>query len=863
MSEIYAPGAIAGPQGPVGPAGSAAAVSALSSALLPSFAGRNLFDLTTITAATQVNAADGSLTIGGQPSNATALIYCAGAISMVCNLAINAANWGGAICLYDANGNFMEALPTASGITLVNGFVQGGIAFTLPGTQTYVRFGYLTGKSGYGWQSDSVGMVYATASGTATLPASYSPPGIDTVADVNAKIAAVASTTNAAIAGFTANIGTSFAEFNRIMLGNPTGGVRNALDRAHILENTGVHQDGTITTESGWTSAWIFAPGATQFNTNLPVFANVNLGSFTADVCCYDAFGNFLCAVGASNGLSGSVNPNQAYTLPGNQTYVAITWSRGHYGWGPYNGFKMAASDGAALFMIGDATNPCPATGALPACAPSFSSHIAGVKYATELGADPSGAADSTAVLNAFLATASATNPIRLILDGYFGVTGLVIAAAGYTTIEGNGPGTGVFILENSESPNDVIRLGPYTASVGNSEGAYNLAVPAQAAKNIVLRNFLVQPNSQSGENGETNAAANQPASGDPAHSTYGIMLASATDIVVDGLTFLEAAPNYCLCLSNVARARVTNCSFTTTGTGHDGVHIDGPSSDIHIANCYFATGDDAIALNAPEGFGGDISRVTVTNCIFNGSLTVMRIYTSIDAAHMPTNNTHKVRNVAVSNCVGTTGVQCFNLGISNGISATNAADQIQDFSVVNCSLSSPLGLAYLLTPIGSITFSNVKFIPTSTAPVISCFFPSVGELEVSGLRVVRNPDGNAAPASVVFVYNTASMDRVTLSNLAVVDEEDSSYAALPSVIDAQGGIAALRLEGIDMTHVAALFSAAGTGSVGVLRGGGVLGTGAQVPDALMDSNALYLSSNAGGALSVKIAGTAKRVALA
>ena len=73
----------------------------------------------------------------------------------------------------------------------------------------------------------------------------------------------------------------------------------------------------------------------------------------------------------------------------------------------------------------------------------------------------------------------------------------------------------------------------------------------------------------------------------------------------------------------------------------------------------------------------------------------------------------------------------------------------------------------------------------------------------------------------------------------------------------------ALRLEAIDLTHIAALFGADGTSGIGVLRGAGVIGTGSPVPDSVMDNNAMYLSSNANGALSIKVGGAAKRFALA
>jgi hypothetical protein len=231
----------------------------------------------------------------------------------------------------------------------------------------------------------------------------------------------------------------------------------------------------------------------------------------------------------------------------------------------------------------------------------------------------------------------------------------------------------------------------------------------------------------------------------------------------------------------------------------------------------------------------------------------------------MPTNNVHKVRNVVVSNCTGTTNVQCFNLGITNGgLSATADVDQIQDLSVSNCTLSGPLGIAFMLTPIGAASFRGVKFIPTSTAPVIQVWAGfSFGEIALDGFTVLRNADGNSAPVALVQLMSGATVDRLSLTNCRVVDEEGSSYAALPSLVDVQGTVAALRVEAIDLTHVAAFASSAGLAGVTALRGGGVLAMGAQVPDAVVDANTLYLSSNAGGAPSIKVGGVAKRLTLA
>ena len=77
---------------------------------------------------------------------------------------------------------------------------------------------------------------------------------------------------------------------------------------------------------------------------------------------------------------------------------------------------------------------------------------------------------------------------------------------------------------------------------------------------------------------------------------------------------------------------KVTGCVMHSEGLGTDGQHFDGPANDITIQDCDFKTGDDSIALNAPEGYSGNISRVSVTGCTFD-SWSLMRIYTTFGSS--------------------------------------------------------------------------------------------------------------------------------------------------------------------------------------------------------------------------------------
>ena len=140
-------------------------------------------------------------------------------------------------------------------------------------------------------------------------------------------------------------------------------------------------------------------------------------------------------------------------------------------------------------------------------------------------------------------------------------------------------------------------------------------------------------------------------------------------------------------------------------GSGTDGVHIDGPSNDIAITNCRFKTGDDSIALNCPEGYAGDISRVQVSGCTFN-SWSLMRLYTTNGGQ-----DKFRISSVTVDNCAGKFAEAAFLIGLASG----SLPGSVGSLSVSNCNLTAPtiLGIAENL---GTIELQNVVFVPSSSA---------------------------------------------------------------------------------------------------------------------------------------------------
>jgi hypothetical protein len=430
--------------GAPGAAGSAAAITSLAASFLPPFVGQNLFDLSRVTAGLAPSATDGTLIDAGGGGNCscTALIYCPGATSMVSDLPVDAGNWSGeGICLYDTNGTFMSAIPTSAftGHVVGGETVIGGTAWTLPGTQTYVRFGYVRFDlgAGNGWaQSEVLGRIYATVSGTATLPGSFAAGGLLTAATFNAEVAAA-----------NANLLPMLSEFASSVSSGATGiNNRNMFDYAKGVQGMFLEADGSQNTTSGaaafQTSGLIFAPGATSFITNIPIAISVFAGN--PHVILYDVNGNFLeddsAALNAQPTYGGSrLNPNYAYTLPGTQTYLRFSYIPGYFG------SPWANSLETAVFYSGTTAAPPPAAlTPLNSYIPFSANAPVNIKTATQLGCSTN-YDDCSAILNAFLATASSSNPVKLVLDGMFNAPeGLVIAAAGYTMIEGLGAQTGI-----------------------------------------------------------------------------------------------------------------------------------------------------------------------------------------------------------------------------------------------------------------------------------------------------------------------------------------------------------------------------------------------------------------------------------
>jgi hypothetical protein len=457
---------------------------------------------------------------------------------------------------------------------------------------------------------------------------------------------------------------------------------------------------------------------------------------------------------------------------------------------------------------------------------------------------DTGGAAtDDGPRINAAMAGASANNPITLIIDGSALISGLFLPAGGYWSIAGLGCGTGFFVKAGTN--NDGIHNGPPDAAIPSDPGP---PVPARG-RNVSLSNFTVNGNEGNGFNGNSTAGMAQ---GTKVTWYCGINLMNLDNITLEKVVVVNTSA-YHIRLSNVGNVTASGCVMKSYGLNTDGLHFDGPANDIAISNCDFTTGDDSIALNCPEGYSGNISRVAVTDCTFN-SFSLMRLYTTSGP------NKYTIDTVSVSNCSGTFAVTAFMIGL-NGGSVPNA---VASLTISDCSLEGPMILA-VGDNFGTISLDNVTFIPSQSGIVwnssqsnhISGFlrpypwgnFQSVGSsLSLTNCKIYRK---EGIEVAAVVLENDSTISNLTFDGFAV----QNSNSQVPEFLTIDSGsIWQLVIDSLDTSNIKSPFSGGEFSGVGSVAGAGVLATGWSFPDSVMANGVPFISANS-GLPSIKVAG--------
>lgn len=460
-------------------------------------------------------------------------------------------------------------------------------------------------------------------------------------------------------------------------------------------------------------------------------------------------------------------------------------------------------------------------------------------------------ATDDGPRINSAMAGASANNPITLIIDGSALISGLFLPPGGHWNIAGLGCGTGFFVRTGTN--NDAIHNGPARA-IPNSSGP-----PAPArGMNVSLSNFTVNGNAGNGFDGNSTSGSRLGS-----NVTYycGIRLMNLNNVSIENVVLVQTSAFH-IRLSNVGNARVSGCVMKSYGWGTDGVHIDGPANDIAISECDLTTGDDSIALNCPEGYTGNISRVEVSDCTFN-SWSLMRLYTTTGNAYKFT-----IDAVSVKNCSGTLTEGAFLMGVVGG--SDSLPNSIASLTISDCKLSAPMILA-VAENFGTIALRNVAFTPSRSNVV--WFTPQSNEAH--GFLRPSPYGGRVTYVGSSLTFDNCSITRTgnfevpasILANYSRIEylgfngfnvQDVAAYVPTPRLLDIdQGSIGQLVFGSLSSNNILAAASEGGFSSVGSVSGAGVLATGWEFPDGVMADGVPYLSAST-GMPSIKIDGLVK-----
>lgn len=411
-------------------------------------------------------------------------------------------------------------------------------------------------------------------------------------------------------------------------------------------------------------------------------------------------------------------------------------------------------------------------------------------------------ATDNTAALNGFLANASATNPLKLILDGPSLVTGLVLSSAGYTTIEGTeaGPGSGIYV--QAASNHDAIQNGiPYNFAGFQPTGS----PPAQTGP-VMLRNFMINGNRGNGTNGNSNSGNPNGITG-----TYwycNITLYGVQNLHIEDM-YIFNAPQYGIRLMNCSDVHISNNRISNLNLGPntngDGIHLCGPVTDVFITNNYLNSVHDAIALNAPEGYpNGVIDRVVAVGNTFQNTDRAMRSYGHIEA---------QVGSVVFSDNEGTVGTDVIVLGVNDGIAPATGDIAVRSLVASGNKFVTTGNWLSLQAGVGEVTLTDCQWLSPSNngAFIIGEIAGTISSLTINNCSIYRNTaggGGNPTATDLLVATVAITIKKLTINGFYVIDEQGQTYSAITRALYlnfATITISQLVLAAIDLTHIALL----------------------------------------------------------
>ena len=452
---------------------------------------------------------------------------------------------------------------------------------------------------------------------------------------------------------------------------------------------------------------------------------------------------------------------------------------------------------------------------------------------------------DNAARLNAALATASASNPLHLVIDGGCAIGApLVLPATGHVTISGHGWHTGFFILPGSNANGiqnfphtDLACYQVWSPSSANSQGG--------RGSNVTLRDFRLVGNRGTYPNGNSNGTTDSTITGSTPAGINGAANATAPDargpyaaggywlsgIILVGLdnvhidrVWVFDAPGYHVNLYHCTRAWVTrsrieagNPSFSGNT---DGVHVNGGCSSVTVDDCWISTGDDAVAFNLDEGDQADGADLAFTNSTVANCQSAVRIYGRSHA------NTRRVRVQGIKG----SGIRFFVVTIgledstASGAAELNHSITIDDLDIQGVTSGPMNAIVQVNANVGLLEVSRVKIveptIPLAMVKIGTSSPSAISSLRIADCSIHRNPAGNAAAYALEASTAGTSIGDLSIDGFRVTEPIGQSSVDIPSLVNLDGtSVARLSLSNVQAKGVGTLANITANSAVGSVVG--------------------------------------------
>ena len=524
--------------------------------------------------------------------------------------------------------------------------------------------------------------------------------------------------------------------------------------------------------------------------------------------------------------------------------------------------------------------------------------------FASELGCALDGVTDDIAIINAYLAPATVASPRTLIYDGFAYQSSAILIPNGGVSIFAWNPGYDGFLMPGNGTDNG-ITIGLFQTGAGSNYDTGNPActppggpVPAPVSNNVTINGLRIEGNRTNGKGtlhfpidvvGANNLRLSNITINDS--QWYNIRLNNVHGAIIDGCRIMSYSLAQTFSAPGDFTGPVTNNISYAKGST-DGIHVCGYCEDINITNCHFRTGDDGIALNSAEGYGGYLRRVSISNCTFDMCASFVRVYGG-DPTGEHLDPTSIVKGVSIMGLSGTAFVTAFIFG--NG-ALGQRKDVVSDVVIDGVTAFSPYFVCNS-SNIGALTLTNWNWTGCS-ANASGVWVNMLANIElqqvhISG-RIVRDPVSSAAkcifndqwagdatlfpfvqvaPYAGTVIYREITFGALMLGTVSNTTTDVAystpvslfAYSPNTSIVHAtvEGPLDTrffTLLSGPDTTRLnsgsltgkafAGMFLADGSGNV------------ATFPDAAFTEGSMYRSSNASGALSMTIGGAARRINL-